>query len=133
MDVFKIAAIAVIAASLALLVRTYRPEMALQVTIVAGAMVLIMVVLEVSGLITAIQTLAQRYGIETEYIGLLIKIIGIAYVAQFAVQVCKDAGEAALSAKVELAGRVMILTAALPAVVALLDMIAALLPGTSAP
>jgi stage III sporulation protein AD len=61
----------------------------------------------------------------------LIKIIGIAYLAQFAGEICKDAGESAMAAKVERGGRIMILAAALPAAVTLLDMVAALLPGST--
>jgi len=131
MDVFKLVTIAIIAASLALVVRSYRPELSLQISMIAGIMILLFVIAQIGGVIESIQVLAERYGIQLEYIGVLIKIIGIAYIAQFAVLVCRDAGETALSSKVELAGRVMILAAALPAAVGLLEMVAALLPASN--
>ncbi len=128
MAIFNIAIFALIAASVIVLIRAYRPEMAMQVGIVSGLMLLIYIVLQTSGILESIMAITERYGIDTAYIGLLIKIIGIAYIAQFAGEICKDAGESALASKVELGGRVMILAAALPAALSLLDMVASLIP-----
>lgn len=128
MGIFKIAAFALLAVSLVILIRVHRPEMALQVSIIAGLLILGYAVVQISGIIDSLNAFAQRYGIDTSYIGILLKIIGIAYVAQFACEICKDAGESALASKVELGGRVLILAAALPAAISLLDMVATLLP-----
>lgn len=129
MPVFQLVAFALLAASLVLLVRAYRPDMALQISIIAGLLLLVYVVLQMGGILDSLSAIAERYGIELSYIGVLMKIIGIAYIVQFATEICKDAGESALASKVELGGRVMILAAALPAAVSLLDMVSALLPG----
>lgn len=131
MGIFQLVAFALLAASFVLLVRAYRPDMALQVSIVAGLLLLVYVVAQMSGIIESLGAFTERYGINASYIGILLKIIGIAYVAQFACDICKDAGESSLASKVELGGRVMILAAALPAAVSLLDMIASLLPGAT--
>lgn len=128
MVVFQIAAFGLLAASIVVLVRAYRPEMALQISIVAGLLLLLYIVAQVSGILTSLQAISEKYGVNSAYMGILIKIIGIAYVAQFACEICKDAGESAMASKVELGGRIMILAAALPAAVTLLDMVAALLP-----
>ncbi len=132
MAVFNIAIFALLAASVVVLIRAYRPEMAMQVGIVSGVMLLVYIVLQTSGILESIMAISGRYGINTAYIGLLIKIIGIAYIAQFAGEICKDAGESALASKVELGGRVMILAAALPAALSLLDMVASLIPAGGA-
>ncbi len=128
MVIFQLAAFALLAASIVVLVRAYRPEMALQISIVAGLLLLLYIVAQVSGILDSLRTLSERYGINSAYIGVLVKIIGIAYLAQFAGDICKDAGESAMASKVELGGRIMILAAALPAAISLLDMVASLLP-----
>lgn len=128
MDVVRLAVFSIVAASLALLVRAHRPEMALQISAIAGILLLLFALTKLTGVVDGLGVLIERYGLNTEYIGILLKIIGIAYLTQFAAQLCKDAGESALSAKVELGGRIMILAAALPAALLLLDMVAALLP-----
>lgn len=131
MGIFQMAAFALLAASLVLLVRVYRPDMALQVSIVAGLLLLLYMFTQIGGVLSGLTSFAEAYNIDTGYIGVLLKIIGIAYVSQFAAEICRDAGESSLASKVELGGRVMILAAALPAAISLLDMVAALLPAAT--
>jgi stage III sporulation protein AD len=117
MSVYQIIAVAVLGAVLALTIRPFRPEMALLVGICTGLIILFYAVAELSGLMDAITSLADQYGIERGYIGVLLKIIGIAYAAQFGAQICADAGETAIGGKVELCGRILILAAAMPATI----------------
>lgn len=128
MAVFQFSAFALLASSIVILIRSYRPEIALQVSIIAGVMLLVYIVTQVSGVLDSLRALAERYGISMAYIGILVRIIGIAYLAQFAGEICKDAGEFAMASKVELGGRIMILAAALPAAVSLLELVASMLP-----
>ena len=92
-----------------------------------GVVVLLSVIGELTGVVDTLRALAEQYGVDTSYLGVLLKIIGIAYIAQFGVQLCKDAGESAAAAKVELGGRILILSAALPAAVGMLSVTAELL------
>ena len=48
------------------------------------------------------------------YFILLVKVIGVAMVTQLAVDTCRDAGQQAIATKVEIAGRVTILSLSLP-------------------
>lgn len=127
MRIFTIVGIAILGVSIAVTVRSFRPELAVLVGVVTGGVVLLSVIGELTGLIDTLRTLAEQYGVDTGYIGVLLKIIGIAYIAQFGVQLCKDAGEGAAAAKVELGGRILILSAALPAAVQMLSAAADLL------
>lgn len=131
MAIFQFSAFALLATSVVLLIRSYRPEIALQVSIIAGVMLLVYLVTQVSGVLDSLRALAERYGLSMSYIGILVRIIGIAYLAQFAGEICKDAGESAMASKVELGGRIMILAAALPAAVSLLELVASMLPVNS--
>ncbi|HOF94111.1 MAG TPA: stage III sporulation protein AD [Clostridia bacterium] len=128
MAIFQFSAFALLATSVVLLIRSYRPEIALQVSIITGVMLLVYLVTQVSGVLDSLRALAERYGLSMSYIGILVRIIGIAYLAQFAGEICKDAGESAMASKVELGGRIMILAAALPAAVSLLELVASMLP-----
>ena len=117
MNIYQIIAVAVLGTVLAMTIRPFRPEMALVVGICTGVIVLFDALAELSGVMDALKGLADRYGIESGYIGVLLKIIGIAYAAQFGAQVCADAGENAIAGKVELCGRILILAAAMPATI----------------
>ena len=127
MRIFTIVGLAVLGVTLAVTVRSFRPELSLLIGVSTGIVLLLSVVGELTGVIDTLRTVAQQYGVDDGYLGVLLKIIGVAYLAQFGVQICRDAGESAAAAKVELAGRILILSAALPAVVAMLSAAAELL------
>lgn len=127
MRIFTIVGLAVLGVTLAVTVRSFRPELSLLIGVSTGVVVLLSVVGELTGVIDTLRTVAQQYGVDDGYLGVLLKIIGVAYLAQFGVQICRDAGESAAAAKVELAGRILILSAALPAAVAMLSAAAELL------
>ena len=83
---------------------------------------------EITGFVDTVKNAAASYGLNSDYIMLIFKVVGIAYIIQLAAQICTDAGESAIASKVELAGRVMILLAAAPTAFSILDMILELVP-----
>ena len=86
---------------------------------------------ELTGVLDALRALAADYSIPTEYVGVLVKIIGMAYLVQFGAEICRDAGESAIGSRVELGGRVLILSLTLPAAVAAVKAAATLLRETA--
>lgn len=58
----------------------------------------------------------------------MLKVTGIAYIAEFGVQACKDAGENAIASKVELGAKILILSLCVPVVMNLLELLASILP-----
>ena len=116
MQIFRIVGIAVLGATLAVTIRSFRPELSMLVAIATGVIVLLCALNELTGLLDSLRALADSYGLDTGYIGTLLKIMGVAYAAQFGAQICTDAGESAIAGKVELFGRILILAAAMPAV-----------------
>ena len=129
MELFRIFALALITAMAAILLRASRPELAVPVSVAGGIAVLLMALDSLTGLRGMIDVIVTRYGVNAEYIKAAFKIVGIAYVAQFAAEICRDAGEGAISGKVELAGRLMILTAVMPVIFSILDMLTELMQG----
>ncbi len=75
-----------------------------------------------------IKKLAARAEVELVYVETMLKIIGVAYIAEFAAQMTKDAGQEALATKMELAGKVIILSMAVPILTLLIETILSMLP-----
>lgn len=111
----------------ALITKQTRPEIALYISIAGGVFILLGLTELITGLVSSILTLADGFGIDSKYILISLKAVGIGYMAHFASGVCTDAGESALAAKVELAGKLMILALALPIVGNILLMLQGLL------
>ena len=127
MKIIEVLTVAVAGTSFAVLLRPVRPELSMVTGAVTGLAVLGMVLAELTGLVDAIREIAAENGVDGGYVGTLLKILGIAYLAEFGVGVCKDAGESAVAGKVELCGRVLILASAMPAAVSALGTAVSLL------
>lgn len=67
--------------------------------------------------------LIARCGIEPRYFKLVVKLSGIAYVTKFAGDICRDSGESAIGAKVELAGKVMVFALTVPVISDFLNLV----------
>ena len=127
MEIVRIAVIGIMAGVLVVTVKQKQPELGMQISIIAGLIIFIFVL---DYLITAVDYLKEivnRYDIPFESITIILKIIGIAYICEFAVQILKDTGESALASKVELAGRVFIIVLSLPIISSFMTMVIGLL------
>jgi len=127
-DILRVVGVALLAAVLLSLLRRERPEIAVQLGLVVGVVILLFVLPIVGRVVASFRDLSLRADVEFQYMSLILKVIGIAYIAEFGAQVCRDAGEGAVAAKVELAGKALVLLLALPIVYAILDLVGRLLP-----
>lgn len=120
MSVMRIAGFSVASALAVLLLRRSRPEIGAVAALAAGVLLLSIATPMISQLVSSITSMAEMGGVKSGYLAQLLKVAGISLLMDFAAQTCRDAGEDGLAAKAELAGRVMLLTLALPAMQTLL-------------
>lgn len=129
MEIFQIVGLALTATLIIILVRQARDgETALLVSLVVGAVIFLLLLDRIGTVVKVLGDLSERAGINQFYLNTVLKIIGIAYVAEFGGQICRDAGENAIASKVELAAKVLIMVLAIPIIVAVLESILRLLP-----
>lgn len=113
-QIIKIAAVGIIGTMLAVTVKQYKKEFALLIGVGTGIAIVYMLIESMMKIKNLFEIVVAEAGINSEYVSILIKVIVIAYICEFAVQFCNDAEEKAIGAKVELAGKILILTASLP-------------------
>ncbi len=128
MDILQIVCIGIVAVALSSVIKVQKPELALQVSIITGILIFMLVAVKLSAVIDFIKTFSQKADIDSTYITILLKIVGIAYIAEFGAEVCKDAGESSIASKIELAGKVTIVILAVPIITSLLDLVVKLMP-----
>lgn len=114
MNILGIAGIAICAAVVAAMLRRYHQEYAVLVGIAAGIVILIEILTSIAPAVQQISRLLGSAGISSQYEVILLKTLGICFLAQFAADACRDAGESALASKMELAGKISILILSLP-------------------
>ncbi|MED0664782.1 stage III sporulation protein AD [Bacillus badius] len=129
MEIIQIAAIVLVTVFLALLLQEQQPVFAFLLVMFVGSGLFLFLADRIAEIILMIKKLAARADIEFAYVETVLKIIGISYIAEFAAQITKDAGQEALAAKMELAGKVIILSMAVPILTILIETILTMLPG----
>jgi stage III sporulation protein AD len=75
-----------------------------------------------------IEKIAINAKVNIVYVETILKIIGIAYIAEFAAQITKDAGQGAIAAKIEMGGKILILAMAIPILTVLIETIIQMIP-----
>ena len=128
MEVIKIIGIAFSALIIIILLKQYRPEFAIYVSVIAGILILALVLDKLTGVIGLLQTIASKTSINSEFLGLLLKITGLAFLAEFAVSICQDAGEGAIASKIEIGSKIIIIAMSIPIISSLLEIILKILP-----
>ncbi len=128
MEIFKIVILGLVVTILIVIIRQQRPEYALQLSIMTGVIILSMMLGKISSIMTVMKQLATRANINLLYMETVLKIIGIAYIAEFGAQICRDAGEGAVANKIEFAAKVIVMVLAIPIIIAVFDMLLKILP-----
>lgn len=128
MDIIKIIGIGLIALIIIVILKQYKPEFAIYVSLGAGILIFAIIAGKISGIIDILKSLANKTSINNDFLILLIKITGIAILTEFAVSVCKDSGENAIASKVDLGGKVIIMSMSIPIMSSLLETIIKILP-----
>ncbi|AUN03362.1 stage III sporulation protein AD [Clostridium sporogenes] len=123
MEIIKIVAFAFISLFLILIFKGRRDDLAVQISIVAGVIIFLFLTSKITAILQFMQQLASKTNIDFIYLSTVFKILGIAYLATFCSEICKDAGENSLASKVEFAGKILILGLAIPILMAVLQSI----------
>lgn len=127
MEIVQVAALAMVSVCLILAIKNQRPEIAILLSIAAGTALLTICIPKIKDLLDGVDQISKMGAVNSETIGLLLKVVGIVYVTEFAARVCKDAQEESIALKVQIAGKVVILGIALPLMLDILNMIAGIL------
>lgn len=123
MLILKVVSFIFVALFLYLFFKDKRSDLSILIMLVAGVLVFIFCLSQISEIINFLKTISEKAGIDIVYLGIVLKILAIAYIASFASEICKDAGAGSLASKVEFAGKIFILVLAIPILMAVLDSI----------
>ena len=123
MDITKIIGVGIVGIIAAVTIKSYRPELAMCVAIVTGVVIFSGILPELAVVVGELLELCRNSEITAEYIGIILKVTGIAYITQFAAELAKDAGEGAIAKKLEFAGKVSVLFVIMPTIKNLIGVI----------
>ena len=121
MEISKIIALGLVGTVFSVLLKKENPQIAMLTAAATGILIFLMLCSPLGELMALLRETAKQAGVGEGYFGIVLKVIGIAYLTQFGAQLCADAGESAIASKIELAGKVLMMTAAAPVLTGLLE------------
>lgn len=127
-EIIQIVGIALVSTFLALILKEQKPNFAFLLIVFVGCAIFLFLVDKIHSVIQMIENLAADAKVNLMYVETILKIIGIAYIAEFASQITKDAGQGTIASKIELAGKILILAMAIPILTVLIETIIQLIP-----
>lgn len=123
MDVGVIMALLVVAVMLALSLKSRSPEISSLVSVAICIVVIGLCITRISAIIDLVHRLTEYISIDSTYIMILLKLIGIAYLCEFACGISKDAGYSAIASQIELLGKLTMLMVSVPVLLKVIESI----------
>lgn len=123
MEIVRVAVLGVAAVLLALWLKNDRPEYGIYLSLAAGIIILSLAVSQLSAVVDTIFKIASYIYIDKKYITILLKVTGVAYICEFAANLCRDSGYASVASQIEMAGKISIMVMSLPVMMSLIDTI----------
>lgn len=128
MEIFKIVGLGITATLLAIIVKQYKPEYGIHISIATGVLIFLLMISKLASILEVIHGLTDKLNMDAVYMKSIFKIIGIAYISEFGSEVCRDCGESSIASKIEFAGKILIMVLALPILLSVLNLIIKLMP-----
>lgn len=128
MEILQIVGLGLVVCILAIILRVQKPPMATLLSMTAGVVIFLVMMPQVTSVFNVLRDLAGQANVSMVYMGTILKIVGVAYIADFGSQICRDAGEGALASKIEFAAKVIVLIMAVPIIIAVLQSLIKLVP-----
>jgi stage III sporulation protein AD len=128
MEIIQIVGLGLIATVLILVIKEQKPIFAFLLATFTGIVIFLFLINQVRIVIQTLELLAEKSNVNTIFVKTILKIIGIAYIAEFGAQIVRDAGQESIASKIELAGKMLILVMAVPIISVIIDTVLKLLP-----
>lgn len=123
MDVFRIIAIALVAIIIILVLEKTNKEYGVLVTILASVVILMFAINKLDEIVYLLNNLVTNAGINKEYLIVLLKVTGIAYIVELAKNICTDAGSSSLASKIEMTGKISVVVLTIPIITNVISVI----------
>lgn len=128
MEIIQIVGLGLLTTVLVLIIREQKPMFAFLLAAFTGIAIFLFLIGKISAVIGVLEDLATKAEINLIFLKTILKIIGIAYIAEFGAQIVRDAGQEAIASKIELSGKILIMVMAIPIVSVIIQTVVKLLP-----
>ena len=128
MDIIKIIGIAFLTLIITIVLKEYKKEYYIYAVLVGGAIILFYSFDVIKEIIGFINEISNNSNYNNEFIRLLLKLTGISILIEYAVSICKDAGENSIANKIDFGGKIVLISMSIPVISVTLEALIKLLP-----
>ena len=119
----QVALLGIVTVFMALLFKGGKSEYAVLISLTGCVLIFFVGLGQLEGIMYGLKKLLSYVALPDGYLAVLLKILGITYLAEFSSNLCKDAGHGAIGSQIELVGKLTILCVSMPVLIALLETI----------
>ena len=123
MSMLQVGVIGVLGVLFAVQFKSGKSEYGIYISIGLSLLVFFSIVSKLKVILDVVRQIGETIHLNTAYVGMLMKMLGIAYVAEFSSGICKDAGYQTIASQIEIFSKLAILVMGMPVILALLEMI----------
>lgn len=126
MEIFKVVGFAIVSVCLIIVLKEQKKEMALILTIFACLAIMLYAISKMIPIVDMLNDLVSKSGVNKDFLSIILKVTGIAYIVEFGKSVCNDAGQTAIASKLEIAGKVIIVSISIPLIGSIINILTGL-------
>lgn len=127
MDLIKVVILGVVISLLAVFLKSVKPEYSIFIIMLGSIILIVYIVNSLTDVFSFFNEVVEKTGVDKELFLVLIKIIGVGYIVEFAAGICVDSGNVSIANKVSIAGKILIFLLSMPIIKNLFDMVLSLL------
>ncbi len=124
----QVVGLGLIATFLILVIKEQKPVFAFLLATFTGVVIFLSLIDKIADVLGILTQLAEKARVNSMFLETVLKIIGIAYIAEFGAQVTRDAGQGSIASKIELAGKILIMVMAIPIITMMIETVVQILP-----
>ena len=125
----RVALLGIAGVLLALQLKSLKSEYSIYLCLGVSALIFWYMTEQLGSILEGLEMIQDTLPLNAGYIRTLIKIVGITYIAEFASDLCKDAGYQAVAGQIQMFGKLSVLAVGIPILTALLDTVRTFLGG----
>lgn len=121
MEMIRVSVLGITGVLLGFLLKNIKPEYSFYLSMGIGICILILAVGKLQYLFASLEKIRSYLPVDSSYLTILLKMMGISYIGQFSSGICKDAGFSAIAGQIEIFGKLVIMGLSMPVLLALLE------------
>ena len=125
MEIIKIIGVGLLTLIISILLKDVKKEFSIYAVIIGTSIILFLSMDLLKEIINFIEGLTKN--VNGEFIKILLKMTGIAILTEYAVSLCKDSGESAIATKIDLGGKIILISLSIPVISSTLETLTQLL------